>query len=314
MEPYSYVDPENDESQKLLVVTEAYVNMDINQDGVAELCKVVCLGEHEVTDILDIEEVPEIPFVAMQAIPKPYSPFGVSVFERVRQIQDLKTAILRATMDSFYQNTNRLKVVQEGQVNLDDLLTTRPGGIIRARGHNAVMEIGGTPMGQEAFQLLQFADEQKRSRTGVSADAAMHNQLVSNESAHAVERVMSASEMLVGLIVQKHRRDRHPPGIPAHSGQPRPLPQRLCAIPLQGQLGQCRPQQWGPRSRMIVTVGAGASEEQQKMGALQQIYQLQKDMVMTDPISGDGQPQADAQHAVRLYRAERPRRPRPVLP
>ena len=56
-----------------------------------------------------------------------------------------------------------MKVVQEGQVNLDDLLTSRPGGIIRAKGHNAVMEIGGTPMGQEAFQLLQFADEQKRA-------------------------------------------------------------------------------------------------------------------------------------------------------
>ena len=200
--PYSYVDPHNDESQKLLVVTEAYMQMDINDDGIAELVKVVCLGETEPSVILDLEEVPAIPFVSVQAIPKPYSPFGVSVFERVKQIQDLKTAILRSTMDSFYQNTNKMKVVQEGQVNLDDLLTTRPGGIIRAKGHNAVMEIGGTPMGQEAFQLLQFADEQKRSRTGVSADAAMHNQLVSNESAHAVERVMSASEMLVGLIVR----------------------------------------------------------------------------------------------------------------
>ena len=172
--PYTYVDPETDESQKLLVVTEAYLQIDINHDGIAELCKVVCIGEHEVTDILDIEEVPEIPFVAVQAIPSPYSPFGVSIFDRVRQIQDLKTAILRATMDSFYQNTNKMKVVQEGQVNLDDLLTTRPGGIIRAKGHNAVMEIGGTPMGQEAFQLLQFADEQKRStyrRIGRRGDA-----------------------------------------------------------------------------------------------------------------------------------------------
>ena len=83
-DPYNYVDPESDDSQKLLVVTEAYLKLDINLDGISELCKVVCLGEKEVTHILDIEEVPEIPFVAMQAIPKPYSPFGVSVFERVR--------------------------------------------------------------------------------------------------------------------------------------------------------------------------------------------------------------------------------------
>ncbi len=290
-EPYNYVDPESDESQRLLVVTEAYLHIDVNLDGVSELCKVVCLGEKEITDILDIEEVPEIPFVAMQAIPKPYSPFGVSVFERVRQIQDLKTAILRSTMDSYYQSTNRMKVVQEGQVNLDDLLISRPGGIIRAKGHNAVMEIGGAPIGGEAFQLLQFADEQKRSRTGVSADAAMHNQLVSNESAHAVERVMSASEMLVGLIVRNIAETGIRPVyrlirdnlVRYHNGT---VPFRF-----KGQWVNVDPSQWGERSRMIVTVGAGASEEQQKMGALQQVFAIQKEMVATDPMQAMVTPQ-----------------------
>ena len=258
---YSYVDPSSDESQKLLAVSECYMQMDINDDGVAELVKVVVLGETDPSVILDIEEIPAIPFVSVQAIPKPYSPFGVSVFERVRQIQDLKTAILRSTMDSYYQSTNKMKVVQEGQVNLDDLLTSRPGQIIRAKGHNAVTEIGGLPIGQEAFQLLQFADEQKRSRTGVSADAAMHNQLVSNESAHAVERVMSASEMLVGLIVRNIAETGIRPVyrlirdnlVRYHNGT---VPFRF-----KGQWINVDPSQWGDRSRMIVTVGAGASEE-----------------------------------------------------
>ena len=282
-DPYSYVDPENDDSQKLLVVSECYARMDINNDGISELCRVVVLGESEPTDILAIEEIPEIPFVSVQAIPKPYSPFGVSVFERVRQIQDLKTAILRSTMDSYYQSTNRQKVVIEGQANLDDLLVTRPGGIIRTKSHNAVTEIGGMPIGMEAFQLLQFADEQKRSRTGVSADAAMHNQLVSNESAHAVERVMSASEMLVGLIVRNIAETGIRPVyrlirdnlVRYHNGT---VPFRF-----KGDWVNVDPSQWGARSRMMVTVGAGASEEQQKMGALQQVFAIQKEMVATDP-------------------------------
>ena len=282
-DPYSYLDPENDDSQKLLVVSECYARMDINNDGISELCRVVVLGESEPTDILAIEEIPEIPFVSVQAIPKPYSPFGVSVFERVRQIQDLKTAILRSTMDSYYQSTNRQKVVIEGQANLDDLLVTRPGGIIRTKSHNAVTEIGGMPIGMEAFQLLQFADEQKRSRTGVSADAAMHNQLVSNESAHAVERVMSASEMLVGLIVRNIAETGIRPVyrlirdnlVRYHNGT---VPFRF-----KGDWVNVDPSQWGARSRMMVTVGAGASEEQQKMGALQQVFAIQKEMVATDP-------------------------------
>ena len=259
------------------------MQMDINDDGIAELVKVVCLGESDPSVILDLRRCRRYRLYLFRRSPSP-TPFGVSVFERVKQIQDLKTAILRSTMDSFYQNTNKMKVVQEGQVNLDDLLTTRPGGIIRAKGHNAVMEIGGTPMGQEAFQLLQFADEQKRSRTGVSADAAMHNQLVSNESAHAVERVMSASEMLVGLIVRNIAETGIRPVyrlirdnlVRYHNGT---VPFRF-----KGQWINVDPSQWGERSRMIVTVGAGASEEQQKMGALQQVFAIQKEMVATDPM------------------------------
>ena len=135
---YSYTDPSIDESMKMLVVTECYLKIDINEDGIAELCKVTVLGETTPNEILDIEEVAEVPFVAMSAIPKPHEFCGTSIFERVRQIQDMKTAVMRSTLDSYYQNVNKIKVVQEGQVNLDDLLVNRPGGIIRAKGHNAV--------------------------------------------------------------------------------------------------------------------------------------------------------------------------------
>lgn len=280
---YHYISPEVDTSQKLIVVTEAYMRIDINEDGIAELCKVTVLGERTPSEILDIEEISEIPFVAMAAIPNPHSFYGISIFDRLKQVQDLKTAILRSTLDSFYQNVNKQKVVQEGQVNLDDLLVTRPGGIIRAKGHNAVMEIGGTPMGPEAFQLLQYADEQKRSRVGVSADMAGQNQLVNNESAHAVERLMSAQEMLTGLIVRSIAET----GIRPAYRMMRDLMVRFhnATVPFKfrGKWQNINPADWGERSRMMVTVGAGASDENQKMAALQQIYQIQTQLSQGDP-------------------------------
>jgi len=112
----------------------------------------------------------------------------------------------------------------------------------------------------------------------------MHNQLVSNESAHAVERVMSASEMLVGLIVRNIAETGIRPVyrlirdnlVRYHNGT---VPFRF-----KGKWVNVDPSQWGPRSRMIVTVGAGASEEQQKMGALQQVFAIQKEMMATDPM------------------------------
>ena len=268
----------DDESQKQIVITEAYMKADINSDGISELVKITVIGEHNPSEILDIEEVCEIPFIGMNAIVKPHSFYGVSVFDRLKQIQDLKTAILRSTMDSYYQSTNRMKVVQEGQVNLDDLLVSRPGGIIRAKGQNAVMEIGGSPIGMEAFQLLNWTDEQKRSRVGVSSDMAGQSQLVNNESAHAVERLMSAQEMLTGLIVRSIAET----GIRPAYRMCRDLMVRhhnaVTPYKFRGKWQNINPADWGDRSRMMVTVGSGAGDEQQKMGALQQIFAIQQQL------------------------------------
>ena len=74
----------SDDSQRLIVITEAYVHIDINEDGIAELCKITYTGENTVDEILDIEEVAEMPFVAMSAIPNPHKFVGTSIFDRLK--------------------------------------------------------------------------------------------------------------------------------------------------------------------------------------------------------------------------------------
>ena len=277
--------PDIDDSQKLIIVTEAYLQMDINGDGISELCKVTYTGESDVDEILDIEEVAEMPFVAMSAIPVPHRFVGMSIYDRLKQVQDVKTAVLRSTLDSFYQSVNRIKVVQEGQVNLDDLLVNRPGGVIRAKGHNAVTELGGTFFGGEALQLLQYADTQKDSRVGVSPDMAGSPAIVNNESAHGVERLMSAKEMLVGLMV----RNIAETGIRPAYRLIRDLMVRFqsSTVPykFRGQWMNINPGDWGDRSRMMVTVGTGTSDDQQKSAALQQVLALQQGLMANDPMN-----------------------------
>ncbi len=271
-----------DDSQKLIVVTEAYLKMDINEDGIGELCKITFVGESNPSHILDIEEIAEIPFVAMSAIPMPHKFKGMSVYDRLKQVQDTKTAVLRSTLDSFYQSVNRIKVVQEGAVNLDDLLVNRPGGIIRAKGMNAVQELGGTFFGGEALQLLQYADTQKDSRVGVSPDMAGQSNLVNQESAHGVERLQSAKEMLVGLMIRSIAET----GIRPAYRLIRDLMVRYqnASVPykFRGQWMNVDPSTWGERSRMTVCVGTGASDDQAKLMSLQQLLGIQQQM-MQDP-------------------------------
>ena len=132
--------------------------------------------------------------------------------------------------------------------------------------------------------LLQWADEQKRSRVGVSTDMAGQNQLVNNESAHAVERMMSAQEMLGNLIVRSIAET----GIRPAYRMIRDLLVRFqnatTPFKFRGNWVNVNPADWGDRSRMMVTVGTGAGEDQQRMASLQQIYQIQREMQQSDPM------------------------------
>jgi hypothetical protein len=55
---------------------------------------------------------------------------GRSLAEQVEDIQKTKTAILRGGLDSIYLALNPRHVISD-QVNLDDMLVSRPAGVVR---------------------------------------------------------------------------------------------------------------------------------------------------------------------------------------
>ena len=202
----------------------------------------------------------------------PHQFMGNSIFHRLKQVQDIKTAVLRSTLDSFYQSVNRIKVVQEGAVNIDDLLVNRPGGIIRAKGHNAVQELGARSLVARRYSCSS-------TRTNKASCGCPRTwrpeQPVNNESAHGVERMMSAQEMLVNLMVRAIAET----GLRPAYRMVRDLMVRyqngMVPYKFKGNWMNVDPSTWGDRSRMMVTVGAGAGDDQMKLGALQQIFQTQ---------------------------------------
>jgi hypothetical protein len=275
----------NDESTKQIVVTEAYLNYDINDDGIAELIRVVYIGESDPDEILEISECPCKPFVAMSAIPMPHEFVGTSIFERMQPIQDVKTAVLRATLDGMYYQNHKQRVVVEGQCNLDDLLVNRPGGIIRAKSPNAVTELGGNFFSGEALQLLTYADTQKDSRVGVSPMGSGQNALEANDSSHGVERIMSAREMLVQMMIRAVAET----GLKPAYTMVRDLLVRYQTTPttwkFKGVWQAVSPSSWGDRSRIRVAVGTGTKDDQMKVGALSQLLGVQQQIMQTDPMN-----------------------------
>jgi hypothetical protein len=111
---------------------------------------------------------------------------------------------MRNLMDNMYnQNFGRYAVL-EGQANLDDLLTQRPGGIVRVKSPNAVTPLTTPPLEPYTFQMLEYLDGVRESRAGVSrmSQGMNENALTSHTTATAVNAVMTAAQSRVELIAR----------------------------------------------------------------------------------------------------------------
>jgi hypothetical protein len=107
-------------------------------------------------------------------------------------------------MDNMYnQNFGRYAVL-EGQANLDDLLSQRPGGVVRVKSPNAITPLATPALEPYSFQMLEYLDGVREARAGVSkmSQGLDENALTSHTTATAVNAVMGAAQSRVELIAR----------------------------------------------------------------------------------------------------------------
>lgn len=266
----------DDPSMRTLMVAECYMKIDINQDGIAEYCKVTVVGVNNPTDILSIEEMSYSPWISTTAILMSHKFRGLSIFDRLRQIQDQKTSLLRNILDNVYLQNNQRNIVVEGQVNMDDVLVSRPGGIIRAKRIDALLPLQTPPLGQDAFNMMQYLDSVRAGRVGVAPEGEVTPQRIGERvGSEGVSQLLTAKEELVGLIVR----------VIAETGI-KPLCTKirdLCTkhinsvqnYKLRGMWVQTNPAEWQQRVRTTVRVGTGTGNHQKQLGALGQVLTIQ---------------------------------------
>ena len=159
-----YPNQSADDSEVLVMVNESYMKLDMDGSGISVLHRILTSGP----EVLDCEPIDYIPFSSVCPIPIPHKFYGLSVAETVQDIQLIRSTLTRNLLDNMYlANNGRFQIV-EWQVNVDDLLTSRPGGIVRTRSLNALQPIQTPALQPAAFQMLQYWDDIKTGRTGVN--------------------------------------------------------------------------------------------------------------------------------------------------
>ena len=245
-------------------------------DGVAELRKVCVAGESGY-EILSNESCDNIPFCSLTPIPMPHRFYGRSVSELVEDVQLIKSTVMRQLLDNMYLTNNNRMAVMDGMVNLDDLLTSRPGGVVRTKQppSQVMMPMQSQTISQQAFPLLEYLDTVRETRTGITR----YNQGLDadslNKTATGVNAIMTQSQMRMELIAR----------VFAETGIKdlfRRIFELTCKyqdkeriVELNNQFVPVKPTEWRNRFNISITVGLGSGSKEQQIMMLNNILERQ---------------------------------------
>jgi hypothetical protein len=194
-------DPPADPSMRIVKFGELYLTCDKDGDGIAELLRVITGGTQY--KILHEEPVDEIPFAALCPYPEAFTFFGESITDLTKDIQRIKSRILRDTLDSLAQSIQPQMGVVEGQVNLDDVLNSDTSKIVRMRQAGMVQPIIVPFVGKEALPVLDFMTNVRENRTGQSdASAGLDPAVLQSSTASAVHATLTKAQSRVEMVAR----------------------------------------------------------------------------------------------------------------
>ena len=279
----SYGSSVNDRSMDEIEYCEAYVKVDWDGDGIAELRKVVSVG-NQIPDGDDWNEpVPAVAITGFVAKRVPHRHVGESLYDELGDLAEIKTTLTRQLMDNIYLTNNNQWLVNE-RVNLADFMTSMPGGIKRIEGmepvQGAVEAIQAKQIVGDILPVIGYIDSVKESRTGISkASAGLDPDTLSNVTKGAymenMQRASQKVEMITRLIAETGVKESV---YQVHSILRR-YQDKQRIVRMKGKYITVDPQGWRERTDLTVKVGLGTGTEEQRQQKLMAVSQMQREML-----------------------------------
>lgn len=242
---------------------ENYIRTSFNKKGKAKLLQVFTLGAN---DILEVNEVSEMPFETFTPFPTPAAIFGESVFDITKDIQDLKTALMRGYIDNIMNANYGRYMAMEGQYDRRSLLDNRPGGVVEVKVPGAIdrFPYHGLPNGTD--QLLEHVEQAKERRTGVTRmGMGLNADVFKNDNAYAtVDMMMSAAQNRMRMVARNIAQNGMTKLFLAIYRLARENETRTINVEVSGSTVAVRPSDWPERDRMEVAVAIGANERRER--------------------------------------------------
>ena len=267
----------SDKSTEKVLIYESYIKYDYDEDGIAELRKIVSAGD-DGSMVLENMPCDNVPFVTITPIPMPHRFYGRSLSELVEDIQLMKSTVMRQLLDNMYLTNNNRVAVMDGMVNMDDLLTSRPGGVVRTKQppSQVMQPLQAQPISQQAFPLLSYLDSVREVRTGISKQVqGLDPNTLNAKTATGVNALMTQTQMRSELIAR----------IFAETGV-KDLFRKIFElmvkyqdkeriVMLNNQYVPVKPTEWKDKFNISIVVGLGTGSKEQQIMLLNNILERQ---------------------------------------
>lgn len=268
------------ESHRLVERSDLYLKLDRDGDGVAEWLKVCMIGDK--IGIKDgqpaIEQVDDHPFAEICPIPRPHAYFGDCPADRAYQPQKQRTNLVRALFDTVYLTAApRTYVNTHAGVNIDDLLESRPGGVVRGTSppNEAFAPMVTPNMAGPAWQLNEWVESWRESRTLFNRYSAGTDANALNKTKGGVEILTQKADMGMELIARFFAQ-----GVRKMFGKLLKLAvkhqDQQDWINVNGKFVAVMPGEWKDQFNLRINVGLGQGTNEQRAARIMAMVPLQQ--------------------------------------
>lgn len=281
-----------DDSTRMVTVYEAYCRVDINGDGRAELVKVWAVGDGSKILQWDesgedaIEEVSHVPFSVFTPYIVPHRHVGRSLVEQVDDIAQVKTVLMRHTLDNLYATNYARPIVAESGVSettYEDLMNPAHGAPINVTAPGTIEYVRPPSVADTTLPLMQVFDSLLEMRVGNSRYAqGIGAEALNPMSEATANRVMDASmkrrQLIARIFAEVSLKDLF---LRIHRDL-RSGPHRELVIKLRNEWVPVNPRTWRERTDMTVRVGMGSADRDVKRQGMLLLAQTLEKLAM-DP-------------------------------
>jgi hypothetical protein len=223
------------------------------------------------------ESCDNVPFACVTPMLMPHRHVGRSYTDLTRDIQMIKSTLIRGQLDNMYLSNNGRYAISD-RVNLDDMLTSRPGGIVRVQGEpgNAVMPLQHAPFPPTSFQMVEYMDDMKEKRTGITAYNQGLDSDSLNKTASGMQQIMSAAQQRLELVARTFAETGVKDLFLLVHRLVRQNVTKPDIVKLRNKWVEVDPREWKKRKDLSISVGLGSGNKDQQLMHLNAILQLQE--------------------------------------